>query len=410
MFEEAKFLLSDLKSMLHLPRSDEALYTNIINFVSRVSQEVDLAFSDVYSVLGDVVAVDPSTISKRDINELSRRVEDTYARETFKNLHKICERLDKLANEYQKNIAPKLAPFLNDPKQFDQIYYIITKKEGSIIYMIKRAIDTIPDLLRRNSPKDIEKAQAIAADARKDLSSLLDEFRPLEVRMHATARDSASMLLNPEASLFKKPSKQEINAVFLFGVVFIIAIMVLAFAFPNPTPIEYLVMRIVLAVATAGIATLLTGFIDVTIPHFVKAGGAFAVFVIVFFYNPAALVVASSPPDIGLQRGPANPGAAAPATAAKPDPPASIKERCNLAGTYGQQRERGPGEVSGSVSITCSDGDCTAHSKGGNAHLRPIAGADNAYFAEGWNMSVTVSKDCRRIELERTDVKDVWTR
>jgi hypothetical protein len=91
---------------------------------------------------------------------------------------------------------------------------------------------------------------------------------------------------------------------------------------------------------------------------------------------------------------------------------AAFGERCNLDGNYGQQRVFGPGEVSGSVSITCSDGDCTAHSKGGDAHLRPIAGADNAYFAEGWEMSVTVSKDCRRIEFERSKpaVKDVWTR
>ena len=92
-------------------------------------------------------------------------------------------------------------------------------------------------------------------------------------------------------------------ALFAFGIIFLSAMLVLAFAFPHPTPIQYLVMRIVLALASAGIAGILTGFIDVVIPGlnpnakpFVAAGGALAVFVIVYFRSPAALV-ATPPPS-----------------------------------------------------------------------------------------------------------------
>ncbi len=89
----------------------------------------------------------------------------------------------------------------------------------------------------------------------------------------------------------------QIIATFAFGIVFIVAMTVLAFAFPNPTAIQYLVMRIVLALSSAGVAGMLTGFIAVEIPSIagaaplVKAGGALAVFVIVYFRSPADLVV-----------------------------------------------------------------------------------------------------------------------
>jgi hypothetical protein len=87
---------------------------------------------------------------------------------------------------------------------------------------------------------------------------------------------------------------KRLSAIFAFGVIFVVVILVLAFFVPNPSPMLYLVMRVILSLATASVATLLTGFINIQIPNFLKAGGAFAVFVIVFFYNPAALV---SPPQ-----------------------------------------------------------------------------------------------------------------
>ncbi|SHG06302.1 hypothetical protein [Bradyrhizobium erythrophlei] len=90
----------------------------------------------------------------------------------------------------------------------------------------------------------------------------------------------------------------KVFAIFGFGVLFVTVILILVFVFPNPTAMQYLVMRIILALATASVATLLTGFITVEIPKVVKAGGAFAVFAIVFFYNPASLVV--TPPSGAL--------------------------------------------------------------------------------------------------------------
>jgi hypothetical protein len=76
---------------------------------------------------------------------------------------------------------------------------------------------------------------------------------------------------------------------FGFGALFIVALFIVVFFVPNPTPFQYTVLRIVLALAAAGVAVTFTGFVEIAISGWIKAGGALAVFVIVFFYNPATL-------------------------------------------------------------------------------------------------------------------------
>jgi hypothetical protein len=81
---------------------------------------------------------------------------------------------------------------------------------------------------------------------------------------------------------------------FVFGVAFVITLLVIAIRFPNPTPFQYNVFRAVLALAAAGVAAMVPGFIDIqfnpTTEVLIRAGGALAVFVIVYFLNPARLV------------------------------------------------------------------------------------------------------------------------
>lgn len=84
--------------------------------------------------------------------------------------------------------------------------------------------------------------------------------------------------------------KNERFLAFAFGVTFVVVLLALATLFPNPTPFQYTVFRIVLALAAAGVASMISGFLEVEIPTKLKAGGAFAVFVIVFFFSPAGLV------------------------------------------------------------------------------------------------------------------------
>jgi hypothetical protein len=76
---------------------------------------------------------------------------------------------------------------------------------------------------------------------------------------------------------------------FVFGVVFVTALLTLAVLFSEPTPFQYTVFRIVLALAAAGVAAVIPGILNVKLSFGVRAGGALAVFVIVYFFSPAAL-------------------------------------------------------------------------------------------------------------------------
>jgi hypothetical protein len=77
---------------------------------------------------------------------------------------------------------------------------------------------------------------------------------------------------------------------FVFGVVFVAVLLALAVFIPAPTTNQYTVFRIVLALAAAGVAAVIPGFLAVQVSTAVRAGGAMAVFVVVYFFTPAGLV------------------------------------------------------------------------------------------------------------------------
>jgi hypothetical protein len=76
---------------------------------------------------------------------------------------------------------------------------------------------------------------------------------------------------------------------FGFGVTFVIVLIVLSIAFPEPTRLQYQVFRTVLSLAGAGVVALFPGFIEVKFGNWLRAGGALAVFAILYFMNPAQL-------------------------------------------------------------------------------------------------------------------------
>ena len=93
-----------------------------------------------------------------------------------------------------------------------------------------------------------------------------------------------------------EPVTTQIIIASAFGVTFVAALIILAIKFPDPTPFQYNIFRIVLSLAASGVATTIPGFINIevnpTTGFLIRAGGAIAVFVIVFFFNPAQLIKA----------------------------------------------------------------------------------------------------------------------
>jgi|SRR5215831_7850171 len=83
---------------------------------------------------------------------------------------------------------------------------------------------------------------------------------------------------------------QERMAVFVFGVFFVIVMLVIAMWVPSPTPTQYETFKVVLALAVAGVAAFIPGFLQVTVPKVVRAGGALAVFAVIYMNTPAQVV------------------------------------------------------------------------------------------------------------------------
>jgi len=88
-------------------------------------------------------------------------------------------------------------------------------------------------------------------------------------------------------------SERQANVIlaFVFGVIFVTALLMFVLFVPSPAPSQFEVIRIVLALAASGVAATLPGILKLQLGEgtnlTLRAGGALAVFVIVYFYSPA---------------------------------------------------------------------------------------------------------------------------
>lgn len=83
---------------------------------------------------------------------------------------------------------------------------------------------------------------------------------------------------------------------FVFGAVFLTAILAIALFVPSPTDFQYNIFRTILALAGAGIGAVIPGFMEVRLQKWLRAGGALAVFAVLYFFSPASLVVQAAAP------------------------------------------------------------------------------------------------------------------
>lgn len=80
-------------------------------------------------------------------------------------------------------------------------------------------------------------------------------------------------------------------AAFGCGVLFVALMLIIVIAIPNPSATQWFVFRVVLALAAAGVGAVIPGLVVVNVSKVVRAGGAIALFVLVYLLNPPQLVV-----------------------------------------------------------------------------------------------------------------------
>ena len=86
---------------------------------------------------------------------------------------------------------------------------------------------------------------------------------------------------------------------FVFGCIFVIVLLVIALAIPEPTAQQMFIFRVVLALAAAGIGAVIPGFLDINgkiLEISIRATGALALFVLIYNINPPGLAAKSALP------------------------------------------------------------------------------------------------------------------
>ncbi len=86
-----------------------------------------------------------------------------------------------------------------------------------------------------------------------------------------------------------KPAPSSKNAMWI-GIGLTVAILLLVIFIPCPSASQYLVFRIIIALAAAGLTAVIPGIININLTNGVMAGGAIAIFAVVYFFDPASSV------------------------------------------------------------------------------------------------------------------------
>jgi len=92
--------------------------------------------------------------------------------------------------------------------------------------------------------------------------------------------------------------RSEVVVAFLFGCAAMVAVLWLTFRGEDLTDQQFEMLRIVLALAGGGVGAVIPGFLDLNMKTAnklaVRAGGALAVFVVLYFWSPAHWAPSSS--------------------------------------------------------------------------------------------------------------------
>ena len=78
------------------------------------------------------------------------------------------------------------------------------------------------------------------------------------------------------------------------GVMFVALVVLAAAKTPNPSTFQYTVLRSVLALAAGGIAAIIPGAVRINLGQRIRGVGAIAVFLIVYFFSPAGILLEDS--------------------------------------------------------------------------------------------------------------------
>lgn len=82
---------------------------------------------------------------------------------------------------------------------------------------------------------------------------------------------------------------KEKTIAYITGVIFLIGLLAFSIFVPTPTEFQYIICRIILSFAAAACVAFVPGFLEVNVKTWIRATGAVAAFVVVYFWAPAGI-------------------------------------------------------------------------------------------------------------------------
>jgi len=274
-YKDQKFLVPDL-----LPKEEP--YTGDWN--------ESLVFQYHYNVL-------PSSIISRFIVRMHLYVyQNTYWRTGVVLTYKNNKALIK-ADIEDKKIFIKIVDNFANRREFlsvirshlDTIHKTIPKIEVKKKIPLKNDQDAILDYehLLRLEAMGVKKYIPEGTNKKIVVKELLNEIESQTDRYDKLMKYKE----NPHSSLWEK------IVACSFGISFIIIMLLIAISFPNPTDFQIFIFRVVLALSASGIGAVIPGFINVEMTRekhlLLRAGGAIALFLLIYLINPPALISTS---------------------------------------------------------------------------------------------------------------------
>lgn len=162
-------------------------------------------------------------------------------------------------------------------------------------WLAETCLDLLPLILEHfllyreamNSPGFKPSGRAYAGMQR--LAKRIDEKTAQEIRSQFSDAGFSTYGFDTGAKIKMSSGERDKYLGYIFAVVAIVVILITTVTTPNPTSYQYTVYRIVLALAAGGIGAVLPGFLEVKFTGWLRASGAAAFFVIVYFSSPALL-------------------------------------------------------------------------------------------------------------------------
>lgn len=217
------------------------------------------------------------------VNLTGDRMTGTYARKAYKSpkhlksLYLLMHKYIKVEEDIDRAGKGAYSPELRDNAQDARngLFNILTDIQGKSAYL------ALVELSKKHPRKTARSWMMHSARERAEKDTNIKIWGYLDIQKFI---DSFKEKVGYPMGFWEKIFG------FVFGVIFIIVLLVITLVIPDPTETQYATFKTILALSAAGIGGILSGFIHVEgkLPQVtVRAGGALALFVIVYFFTPA---------------------------------------------------------------------------------------------------------------------------